>query len=282
MNDSIFLNYNGKFFKSDALLLSADNRSFRYGDGFFETMKMVNEKIILSDLHYERLFNSLKQLQFEERKNFSKEFLEEQILLLVKKNNHSKSARIRLTIFRGNGGLYDVENNYANFIIQTWNLESQNKLNENGLIIDIYEDAKKCCDNFSHIKSNNFLPYSMAAMWAKQNKLNDALLLNNSDRIADATIANIFIIKDKVIQTPMLDEGCIDGVMRRYLLYCFKQNNIAFKEIKMSLKDMLEASEIFLTNSIFGIKWVKQIGKKGYKNYETENLYRQFILPLHQ
>ena len=59
------LNYNGKLYKEDEPIISANNRSFRYGDGFFETMKMFNGKIVLRDYHFERLFSSLELLQFE-------------------------------------------------------------------------------------------------------------------------------------------------------------------------------------------------------------------------
>lgn len=282
MNDALFLNFNGKIFKADTALISADNRAFRYGDGFFETMKMIDGKIMLADLHFERLFASLETLLFEKQRQVTRENFLQEILLLAKKNNHYHLARIRLTLFRGNGGLYD-EDNSVNYIIQTWELNGAvNLLNENGLVIDVFKDAKKSCDKFSNIKSNNYLPYAMAAMWAKQNKLNDALLLNNFDRIADATIANVFIIKDNTIKTPALFEGCISGVMRKYLLQCFKENNIVFEETQLSTEDVLNASEVFLTNAIFGIKWVKQIGEKSFENSKTRDYYEKFILPLYK
>jgi aminodeoxychorismate lyase len=281
MNDVSFLNYNGKLYRSDAVLITADNRSFRYGDGFFETMKMINGKIILNKLHFERLFASLETLRFEQPKYFTKEYLSEQIVSLAKKNQHEKIARIRLTIFRGDGGLYDTQNNIPNYIIQTWSLNSEsNSFNENGLVIDIYKDAKKACDNFSHIKSNNYLPYTMAALWAKQNRLNDALLLNSFERIADATIANIFIIKGGIIKTPSLKEGCVSGTIRKYLLQSFQKENIKFEETQITIADIFQASEVFLTNAIYGIKWVKQIGDISYQNHTSSILHNKFIFPL--
>jgi len=281
MNDVSFLNYNGKIHRSNDLLIQADNRSFRYGDGFFETMKMINGKIILSEFHFERLFASLEILKFQRPNYFTKEYLEESIVALTKKNIHDKLARIRLTIFRGNGGLYDAQNNTPNYIVQSWSLNNEsNSFNENGLVIDIFKEAKKACDNFSHIKSNNYLAYAMAALWAKQNRLNDALLLNSGERIADATIANIFIIKDGIIKTPALTEGCISGVMRKYLLQCFREKNIVAEESQITVDDIFNAKEVFLTNAIFGIKWVKQAGEKMYENSTASMLHKKFIIPL--
>lgn len=275
------LNYNGKLYHSDKLLISVDNRSFRYGDGFFETMKMLNGKIILADYHFERLFQTLDAMHFEKPAWYTPAYFEEQVLNLAKQNGHEQLARIRLTIFRGDGGLYDTENNFPNFIIQTWEInKALNSFNENGLVLDIFPDARKACDLFSGIKSNNYLPYAMAAFWAKKNKLNDALILNSNERIAEATIANVFIVKDGLIKTPALSEGCVSGITRKYLLKCLQDENIPVQETQLNVDDVLSASEVFLTNAAYHIKWVSSVGVSNYKQQLSSYLYAKFILPL--
>lgn len=281
MGQKQYLNYNGKTYSGVTLLISANNRSFRYGDGCFETMKMLNGNIILSKYHFERLFASLELLQFEKPAYFTAAYLIDQIAVLAKKNNHAKLARIRLNIFRGNGGLYDPENHFPNCIIQTWELNpANNNLNENGFVVDIFKDARKACDNYSHVKSNNYLSYVMAALWTKKNHLNDAILLNSYNRIADATIANVFMIKDGIIKTPALTEGCISGVMRRYLLKSFRDNNMPVEETKIEADELLQASEVFLTNGTYGIRWVKSCGNSNYTNQLVAVLHRKFVTPL--
>ncbi len=275
------LNYNGKLYRSDKLLISPSNRSFRYGDGFFETMKMINGKIVLSNFHFERLFSSLELLQFERPDYFTAAYLQEQITKLAEKNKHAKLTRIRLMIFRGNGGLYDLENLFPNYIIQTSEYdEAYNQFNENGFVIDIFKDARKACDKYSHIKSNNYLPYVMAALWTKKNNLNDALILNPYDLIADATIANVFILKEGIVKTPALSEGCVNGVMRRYLLQCMQNEGMQIEETQITTDDLLTASEVFLTNAAYGIRWVKQCGESEYHNQFALELYKKFITPL--
>lgn len=269
--------FNNKMFRKEKVCISPDNRSFRYGDGFFETMKMINGKIILSDYHFERLFASLKLLQFETPNHFTIELFQSQIIELAKKNNHLKLARIRLTVFRGDGSLYDVINT-PNYLIQTWQLNNAvNHLNNNGLVVDIYPDAFKSCDKFSNVKSNNYLPYVMAALWVKENNLNDALVLNTHNRIAEATIANVFIIQDGIIKTPALTEGCINGIIRKYLLECFDHDKINYEQTNINNSDITKASEVFLTNAINGIRWVKQIKNTNYKNELTQKIYNKFI-----
>jgi branched-subunit amino acid aminotransferase/4-amino-4-deoxychorismate lyase len=274
MGDANFLFYNGKISKTGKLLISPDNRSFRYGDGFFETMKMVNGKLQLANEHMELL-------QFQQPVYFTPSYVLEQVTLLAKKNYHHKLARIRVTIFRGDGGLYDVENHFPHHLIQSWELNpSNNTLNENGLQLGIFTNARKVCDQYSHVKSNNYLSYALAALWAKKQKLNDAVLLNPYDRIADATIANVFVVKDGLVKTPALTEGAVNGVMRKYILQSLRHENMPVEETQLTVEDLLQASEIFLSNSIYGIRWVKQLGDSGYTNQLSALLHKKFILPL--
>jgi branched-subunit amino acid aminotransferase/4-amino-4-deoxychorismate lyase len=67
-------------------------------------------------------------------------------------------------------------------------------MNENGLILGIFKEARKVCDHFSHIKSNNYLAYTMAALWAKEQKLNDALLLNSYMTVLPMQPLPIFLL----------------------------------------------------------------------------------------
>lgn len=273
---SIFFTCNDKIYKEGTSVITPDNRSLRYGDGLFETLKIYKGIIQLRDYHFERLFFGMVALQFEIQKYFTADYLENKIAELCKKNQHDLFTRVRLMIFRGNGGLYDPENNFPNYIIQTWSIDGFSGLNSNGLIIDVYPDAKKSCDKFSHLKSNNFLPYIMAALHAKTIKANDCILLNNYDRVCDTTIANIFIIKDEVIYTPALSEGCVAGVMRRFVIEKLTSD---FKIIEkpLSIEELQNADEIFLTNSIQGIRWVKQFRDSQYNNITVKKIHELFI-----
>ena len=271
--------FNGKIVAGDEPVLLAANRSYRYGDGLFETMKIKDGNILLAFTHFERLFGSLSLLKFDIPLLFSKEKLEKDVLHLCRKNGCEKLARVRLSVFRGNGGLYD-DNKTLQYIIECWPLnESVNKINENGLVIDIYPDGEKSCDKFSNLKSASFQLYSMAALFAKENKLNDSLVLNTAGRIADSTIANIFLIKAETIFTPSLKEGCINGVMRKYLLEKLKaeDSNQQIEEKIITVSDVKNADEIFLTNAINGIRWVGQCSNTKYTNTKIIEIHNRFI-----
>lgn len=270
---SIFFTYNDTIYPEGANVIAPDNRSLKYGDGLFETLKVKSGVIQLKEYHFERLFSGMRTLQFEILEYFTKAFLESKITELCKKNNHTSFARVRLMVFRGNGGLYDAKNNFPNYIIQTWSVESNEKLNSTGLILDVYSEAKKSCDRFANIKNNNFLPYAMAALHATKIKVDDCILLNIYDRICDTTIANIFIIKDDIIYTPPLSEGCIAGVMRRFIIEKIQQAEFKIVEKTISIEELENADEVFLTNAIRGIRWVRQFLDKTYSNEKIKEVY---------
>lgn len=273
---------NGKFLRADQPVWMADNKSYRYGDGFFETMKLYKGEILLQEKHLERFFATANTLGYIIPSLFDSSELIKQVKLLCEKNNCSGLARVRLSAFRGNGGIYDGDHK-LNYLIECWELaETVNQLNENGLHIGIYNDARKSCDKFSNLKSANFLPYVMAAQHAKKKKWNDCIVLNTAERIADATIANVFVVKDERIMTPPLTEGCVAGVMRKWLITSLLNENIGVEESPLTVHDLQMADEIFLTNAISGIKWVGQLDDKTFTNTKAREIYNRFIKPMYQ
>jgi len=265
--------YNGKALDNKTPLITAGNRGLRYGDGLFETIRCRNGAPILIDEHLSRLWNGLRLLQFEIPKLFTPDLLEKEIISLLKKNKH-QHARVRLSVFRGQGGLYDPENDYPNYLIETFPLlESSFSLNQNGLQTSIFRDSKKIADKYSNIKHNNFLPYLLGAIHAKKNKLNDVFILNHFNNICDSTLANIFFFKGKKIYTPSLAEGCIAGVMRNTIIQSLKTSEWEVTECQVTPEMMLDADEVFLTNAIRGIKWVSCMDTVSFECRETRILF---------
>lgn len=273
---------NGKIIAEEEASISINNRSFRYGDGCFETMKYCNGKLLLASFHFERLFASLDKLHFDYPTFFTPEYLLEQIKKLVEKNGCQHLARLRLMAFAGDGGLYDLKNHQVNWLIQSWPLnETINGLNTNGLVVGYYKNGFKAADRFANIKNNNFLLYSQAAIYTKQQHWNDALVFNHKETIADATIANLFVIKANAIITPPLTDGPIAGVMRRYLLEQLPALGFEVKETSVTEEIINAADEAFLSNAM-GIKWIQSVGEKQLVRNKIELIYKQIIAPLFQ
>ncbi len=271
-----YFNFNGKIYEENKPVIGVSNRGLRYGDGLFETIKYKNNELILVDEHFARLWKGMQLLQFDIPKLFTPERIHQQTIELLKKNKQN-SSRVRLTIIRGDGGIYDAVNHAPNYIIQTWSLDTDHtSLNENGLQLCIYPGAKKMIDLFSNIKHNNYLPYFMGALFAKEHHCNDAILLNNYERICDSTIANIFIIKNEIIYTPSLDEGCVSGVMRKFIIQHMAPSGYSIIETEITKEMLLEADEVFLSNSMYNIRWVAALADKSYSNNITRQLFEYF------
>lgn len=270
---SIFFNYNGRFFQEGTPVITPDSRALRYGDGLFETMKMVNGSIRLKEDHFERLFHGMEMLEFDRPSHFTAAFLENEITALAKKNGHDKAARIRLMVGKGDGSLQEAPHQLPDFIIQTWHLKNSTGLNPEGLRVDVYPHARKSCDTLANIKTNNFLPYSLAAIHAQKNNLNDCLLLNHKERICDSTIANIFAINGTSLITPALSEGCIAGVMRKHIIKNSSYVNMHVEEGGLTPEALENADEVFLTNAISSLRWIKQFRKKQYACKQVQRLH---------
>lgn len=261
-----YINYNGKILEAKEIIVNAQNRGLRYGDGLFETIKFKNNNLILNDEHFARLWKGMQLLKFEIPKLFSPEKLEAEIHALAAKNKLT-TAKVRLTIIRGEGGIYDAKNHTPNYIIEAIALPEDNTLlNSNGLQLCFYEAAKKSIDTFSNCKTNNYLPYFMGALYAKENKCNDAIILNNEGNVCDSTIANIFYIKNNALYTPSLAQGCVAGVMRKFLIEKIRLLGFSVNECIVKKADLLTANEIFLSNSIYNLRWVGALEDKNYSN----------------
>lgn len=273
MNEHFFI-YDDEYFLAGRPVINISNRSFKYGDGLFETMRMDKGQILNSEFHFERFFDGLNTLQFEVPDFFTPSFFTQKISQLLKKNRQDTNARVRLMAFRGDAGILRTTNNYPHYIIETAPLEDKMGLNKNGLVIDIFPDVKKSCDRFSNVKSNNYLHSVMASLFAQQNNLDDAILLNTSGRVCETTIANLFIIKNNNIYTPPLSEGCVAGTMRRWMLEKFSQNRYSITEKNILIEDVLNADEVFLTNAIQQMRWVKRFKGKNFGNEKAIEVYK--------
>ncbi len=271
--------YDGKLHKEGEPVFGPANRGLRYGDGLFETIKCSNSQLLMADEHFARLWKGLQVLQFDIPKHFTPEDLSEKILSLCRKNGHEQSARVRVTVCRGDGGLYDAVNHFPHYMIETWELPASNgEWNSNGFVLGIYGEVRKSYDILANLKHNNFLPYVMAALHAKKQQWNDALILNTQGRICDSSIANVFMIKDDKIFTPPLSEACVAGVMRRSLMKALMAGGFQVNEKQISIDELLLADEVFLTNSIYDMRWVQCVGDTVYKNSLTHKIYTD-ILP---
>ena len=270
-----FYQFNDSTLKLSEQSVSIESRGLRYGEGVFETMKLINNSIPLYDFHMERFFSGMEVLQLKPPPFYNPQKIKKFIAELCRKNNCADSARVRLSCIGSNGGVWDKQDQFADIIIQSWKLpENYHELNSNGLVVDICEDIRKSTDLLSNLKSNNYLPYLYASNKGKELKVNDMILLNHLGHLVDSTIANVFIAKDGKIYTPPLKDGPVAGVMRRNLLNLIPAAGISVTEVSLTPQDLLEADELFLTNAMYGLRWVQRFREKIYTDRIAQKIYQ--------
>lgn len=239
------------------------NRSFKYGDGIFESLRVIDHKVVFLREHVERLEKSFEILGFEQPINFSAQWLEKEILNHLASDMidaNPQNWRVRISFWRNAEGLYFPENNRVSWSIESSLLDSKfYQLNENGFKIGIYNDVKISTDILSGIKSCSALPYVMTAIHKNKMGWNEALVLNTNDRIAESSSSNIFVLKANTLFTPSEAEGPILGICRRLILETASEIGLTVMETQLDRKDLIEADEIWLTNIIWGIRWVSNV-----------------------
>jgi branched-chain amino acid aminotransferase len=273
------INFNGNLIEREENILT-QNRAFLYGDGVFETLKIINNKILFLEDHYFRLMASMRVVRMEISMNFTMEYFEEQVLKVVQENNLSASARARITVFRNDGGLYLPKTNEVSFLIHTTALENTlYTLKASHYEVDLYKDFYVTKQLLSSIKTTNKLINVTGSIYAHENGLDNCILLNDTKNVVEALQGNLFLVSGKKLITPPVSEGCVNGVMRKQILALAKKiNDIEVSEEIISPFDLQKADELFLTNVITGIQSISKYRKKEF----TSNLAHLLVQKLNE
>ncbi len=258
------VNLNGTIVADAAL--SIDNRAFLYGDGIFETVRIINDRVLFLEDHYFRLMSGMRIVRMEIPMHFTMEFLEYQLLETARANNASFSGRARITVYRNPGGRYLPKDQNVGFLITAEPLEKQNyHISSPSYEVDLYKDFYISAQLLSTIKSTNRLLNVTGSIFAYENGLANCLLLNDSKQVIEALNANLFMLRGRQLITPPLSEGCLNGVMRKQILTLARvEEGIEVLEAPISPFDLQKADELFLTNVIMGIQPVTRYRKKEF------------------
>jgi branched-chain amino acid aminotransferase len=273
------INFNGNIVAEEDNILT-QNRAFLYGDGVFETVKIINNKILFLEDHYFRLMASMRVVRMEIPMNFTMEYFEEQILNLVQQKGISKSARARITVFRKEGALYLPKTNEVSYLIHATTLEDVlYTLNSAEYEVDLYKDFYVTKQLLSSIKTTNKMINVTGSIFAHENGLANCILLNDTKNVVEVLQGNLFMVMGKKLITPPISEGCLNGVMRKQILALAKKvEGIEVIEEIISPFDLQKADELFLTNVIMGIQPITKYRKKDF----TSNLAHLLLQKLNE
>ncbi len=265
---------NGKIIDKNKACIPIDCPGFQYGAGLFETLRAENGKILRLEEHLKRLNKGLKQLF---NKNPVKINFKDVIKTLLKTNNlNTKTAAVKIIAAENN------KNCEFPFFFAVFAKEYIHRLYLNkkqGIELIQYPFPR-----YSHVsdhKSLNYLYYYLAGIFARQNNLDEALILNPDMTISETNTCNIVIIKDNKVIVPK-SEHVLKGVTLNAVINLLKQKKFEIEYRKIFYKELYSFSNIFLTNALMGAVPVISIRGNGdhenFKNYQIK--YSKKILEM--
>ena len=263
----LFVNNNGAVIPNKGATIAAGNRSYLYGDGLFESVRILNGKPINMVNHFNRMVEGAKAIKMRFPSFFTVEFFEDKVKELIALSDIKEGGKCRISLDRALGGTYIPETNEISYFIEVYPYESNYfELNSKGYEVDIYREIKKQKNFLSNFKTKNGLLYVMTAIAAKEKGLDDYLLINEKDAVIESSNSNLFVVSNGVLYTPSLEDGCLAGTMRMQVINLAIAHGIKVYECAILPQNLLAADEIFLTNAIRGIVWVGGYRTKRYFN----------------
>ncbi len=267
------INYNGNLQEENAILVN--NRAFKYADAVFETVKIVAGKILFLEDHYFRLMSSMRIVRMRIPMEFTMEFLENEILKLVKVKGLAVAvARARITVYRDSEGLYAPTQNKIAYVIEVSEKKDKTYLpSTTSCEVDLFKNHYIAPQLLSTLKTTNRILNVIAFIYAKENDLDNCLLLNSNKHVVEAINGNVFLVKNNIIKTPRLTDGCIKGIMRKQIIQIInKKDGLELEEASISPFELQQADELFITNVVQGVVSVTKYRKKIFVNTVTKTI----------
>lgn len=267
--------HNGNFISVNSLQWDVTDRGLLLGDGLFETMRAQQGKVLFLESHWRRLHESAAKLEIPmpisltDFWHISSELLEQNNLLV-------QNAFLRFTLTRGCGprGLLPPLEVKPNLIAIAGALATP-PTTVSAAVVSIQRNAHSV---LTKIKSLNYLENVLAKMEAQKLGADEAILLNSKNDVAGASTANIFLVSVKgQLLTPRIEDGALPGITRAVVIKIAADLKMDLIETTVSLNDLNNAAEIFLTNSLMGLQQVNVLN-----HYSIVNKQQNSILPVIQ
>ena len=223
---------------------------FFFGKGVFETILVKNKAIFLSK-HIERLNKSIRFL------NIGEKISEDKILELIEKFN-IKNCVLKIIVTE------------RNLVLSTRNINYKTEDYLKGFSLKISESIRNSKSKLTYIKSINYLENILEREEAIKSGYDEVIFFNENGYLSEGSMSNIFIIKNNKIFTPDINQGLLPGIIRNFIV---KRYNVIEK--KITLEELFNADEIFITNSILGIMKISKIENKILVENKLTNIIRE-------
>jgi branched-chain amino acid aminotransferase len=272
-----YINYNGNLFLRLNVNLGL-NRAMRFGDGVFETIRIIDGELVWWQEHFERLIKGLKYLYLDVPELFLDELLVD-CLATLHRNEIEKGGILRVFVYRKGSRGYTPTTYDFDYVIETEELEvNQFKLNPKGLVIGISETVTLNSREEQSYKTLNKIPYIRAAAEKVNKGLDEILILNEKGFIAEASSSNVFLLIDHVFYATSDSNGALNGISQNKVIEIIKKKKQKLVCQNLTREMLVSAQEVFLTNSVSGIRWISSYEKSRYFHTHSSNIISKLML----
>ena len=269
------INLNGALQSATSPLFSVHNRGFLYGDAVFETLRYSQNHIHFWEDHYFRLMAAMRVFRMHIPMRFTPEFLEQECLRVIEAQSiTSPSWRIRLSVFRNDGGVYLPASRDVSYVIEAKPIEEEKYASKQSYNVELFKDYYVQKSMLSNLKSNNKALQVIGSIFMQEQGFDNGILVNDDKEIVEFLNGNLFVVDGGMLRTPPLTAGCLDGVMRKQIIRLAKKENISCVEEKISPFDLQQVQEVFMTNAITGIQPVSSYRRTDYQDTVALQLQR--------
>ena len=240
----------GKFYDKADAKISVYDHGLLYGDGVFEGIRVYNGKIFECDAHLRRFYDSAKAVRLKipvgpaELKSIMEQTVEA---------NGFNECYIRVVVTRGMGSLGIDPNKCANpslIVIADLIQVYPKEMFEKGISVITASTLRMHPSALSpRIKSLNYLNNILARIESNDAGVSDAIMLNQEGNVAEATVQNVFIVREAVVMTPTTHDGILEGVTRKVMIGLCAKLGISCVEKSIQKLDLYIADEMFLTGT---------------------------------
>ncbi len=267
MRSNNYAYVNGEFVPEAQATVSIYDSGFLFGDGVFETMPVYGGKIFRFEKHVQRLFRGLDRLKIEIP--FSPAGLQGIFHKLCERRVTEGIARVYVTRGPGAVVLSTKSVTQPTVVAITWPQLANRPQELRAIVSSVRVNDES---SLTQIKSANRLPYVLAKQEATEAGVEEAVLLNQAGHVAEFSAYNLFAVINDRLFTPPVSDGALPGVTREVVLQLAERLEIPAREGGMKAADLVDASEIFATNSTRGI--VPVIGLNKSSDQSRKNTRR--------
>jgi branched-subunit amino acid aminotransferase/4-amino-4-deoxychorismate lyase len=269
MSQVVFLN--GSFLPAVEAQISVWDGGWLHGAGLFETMRARYGRIFRLGAHLDRLMGSAQKLLFPlERSDLP---LTSDFAALLERNELT-DARVRLTMTAGpmidrDSGDSPPENDHPGLTVcatVTPFAPYPRQFAQQGMTVAISLFKVSPDDPLAGHKCTSYLPRLLALRYAHARQCHEALWFTTGNVLSEGSISNVFVVRAGRLQTPPLDTPVLPGITRAAVLELAKAAGLEADEKPLTINDLLDADEVFLTNSIMEVMPVCRVEKREIGN----------------